>query len=291
MKKTICFILMIAIISTCFFACIPREEDLGTMVYASPEEQNEVYELIMKNISELDLKYLTYYDLAVVKESITPLYYIDMIEYAKTGNLKISRRRYSLKGKIWEGYVAKTITADDKFGGNLYFYVCGNMINVHGDPCSPHWDGPLSAESTDFHASCSYADHAERIRLCLGKSEIIPAENVRFLNNDSTGMFYIKDGDNEYFIPGGYETSRHEMETDVVLSISDMEALAQEYLRIENENRKANEEFQKTHPGEQMIGMQLPPTVGGLCSRIDNIINIYEYLGIEATAATEEKGN
>ena len=290
MKKIICFTLLITIISTCFFACISREEDLGTMVYASPAEQDAIYDLIIKNGIEENSKELKNRGLTILKESITPVYSVDMIEYAKTGNLKMSRDYRTYEGCQWKTYIAKTITSDGQFGGNVTLRVSGNKILRTHLSNSSHLFYE-NANLTSFPASCSYADHAERIRICLGKSEIIPVENVRYLDNDSTGMFYVKDGDKEYFIPVGYEKSNSHERIDAVLSISDMEALAQEYLRIENENQKSYEEFQKTHPGQSAMGRLFPPVVAGLCSRIDNIINIYEYLGIEATAATEEKGN
>lgn len=85
MKKFIYFILIIGGVIM-FSACSPVNNGVnipGESVYATKTEQEYIYEIMLK--SDKFINILEYDGVRVVKDSITPVYIADILEYAKQG--------------------------------------------------------------------------------------------------------------------------------------------------------------------------------------------------------------
>ena len=141
--------------------------------------------------------------------------------------------------------------------------------------------------------SCSYADHAERIRKMLNKDEFIPVSDVKYIgmNNGfgSMGSFFLIDYNGEQvIIPVGskYTDSNETYPCDEIISFSYLYEQAKMYLKAYEFSNKVSEWFEE-HPGEEFPYRDEADDLGtpfipyGTCSQVENIINVYEYLGID----------
>lgn len=261
------------------------------MVYAPRAKQNELFVLTQREgfLSRISLK-----GCRIVLESITPVYTIDVDAYKETGTLCVKPKVSSKKCQTAEGdtYLAKMVDADHEFAGNVVFFVEDGVAQY-----LYRTDAPLEFPRNRWYsASFSYADHAARIRDCLGRSDFVPATSVKYVTcsaGEQEGYFYIQEGDTEVWIPVGRiyrediaSSWSDGVKTDPVFNREQLQGVIQDYLdRLEEQQRKVDEwnrEWEKKHPGEP-----LPMWVGGrietpasICSRMDNILNIDEYLGI-----------
>ena len=115
MKK----IIALCIVIMCFFGCVNlvnAGEEYEEMFYASPDIQEEIYQITQNKRTFILWPLLEEYGLQVIKESIAVVYELDLLEYAQTGEI-------NLKPLKPEGdyicYVAKCILPDGRFGGNV----------------------------------------------------------------------------------------------------------------------------------------------------------------------------
>jgi len=190
---------------------IPLDESLvevpGDSVYASPSEQDAIYEIIEN--SEAFVEFLNNYfrgiGVCIVKESITPYYYyVDFLEYAKTGVFDV-KPVVIVDGRMDRDsdkdepncFVAKAVTTDDGvFAGDITFYVENGVAE--------HWSSGLSqqilrrANPSDFYilsgnpsaSRTYYAEHAERIQALTNKDFLMSAAEVRYVSISNIGVVF-----------------------------------------------------------------------------------------------------
>ena len=187
--------------------CYANADKSESMVYKSGEELDRIYEMIQKDSYDFHLA-LEMNSLDVIKESITPVYEVDLLDTAQSGSIIIIPMWRSHTGLIGNGegnvYIAKTITSDGKFGGNIMFYiedgVAYNMIYTPSE-----YSPILPERGTRYPASASYADHAKRIANALDEKSIISPYDVKYVVADMIGDFYyINNASHNVFVAVGY---------------------------------------------------------------------------------------
>ena len=180
MKKSIgmavALVLVIALGLSGGLSVFAAEGIPGDSVYASISEQDELFELI-QNHSDFKA-FLDQQGITVEKDSITPVYTLDLDEYANTEQFSLEPLCINSKGKPKKEsgnvYAAKTQTTSNTFGGNLKFYVEDDYAFLLGfTPSAETYDNAVPNAFT--MASCDYEDHAERIKDILGTEGLIPA--------------------------------------------------------------------------------------------------------------------
>lgn len=256
----------------------------GESVYASVSDQDAVYSAVL-NSKELEFDGIT-----VVKESITPVYVVDFLDYAKTGVFKISPSVVDSAGRSLVNtsdnpgnfYIAKTITADGLFGGNIRFLVADGVAYLKGFTPSEHFykqgeDIPGGAYSC---ISYSYADHAKRIQDLLGRDSFVPPEDVRYVLIDNFGYaFYINDGKQESLVMLSYSYGvPSEYYRDIIYIGDELKEMANKRLSEYNEHLQIVKDWEAAHPGEKysVTGGFLP--LQNNIKDTDNVVNIADYL-------------
>ncbi len=262
-----------------FSSCAEGKED---NFYADPITQDRVYETLIRSIDlgkVSELQKLSYYGIhyRIVKESITPVYTISVRDYAETGTINIER-----------------LTSWDD---SLYYYI--KLVNEKGEYIgsirisdsvpsgfSSFEQSPIIKELASdgrYKASFSYADHAERIKTLLGSDDIIPVENVKLVHIDRIGEYFFIDFAGETkVIPVGYTDTYEPFEdTDLVLSMADLEQHFDEHIAryeqlIEERGLENENDFEKKSVLNETARMKTCNI-----SSVNNIINIYDYLGID----------
>ena len=250
--KLMSAILLAAILFTAAVCCFSAES--GGSVYASPEDREYVYDCALKDSFDLH-NMMVNEGLSIVKESITPVFRFDLLEYAETGKLSITPYEISSEGAdAAQRYAAKVINAENEFAGNLTLYVDGGIAHSLGFVHA-------AAQNERYGcASCSYADHAERIASLLGLEEPIPPEDVKYLSVVWIGeCFYVQKNGKEYLVPIG--TAGAEDGETAVITENDLRSIAGEYRAYYEDLLKQKAEWEKEHPGEEyspINGGQLP---------------------------------
>ena len=240
MKK----IVALCIVIMCFFSCVNlvnAGEEYEEMFYASPDIQEEIYQMLQN--PEKCTRIRTFVDrgFKLVKESIAPVYLVSLNSFAKTGKITLTPKK-NMEGN--QVYVAKFLLPDGRYGGNIklsvtqdglfggsiqYSFECKKFMIENGDKIEI---GRYANES------CSYADHAERIRKMLNKDEFIPVSDVKYIgmNNGfgSMGSFFLIDYNGEQvIIPAGskYTDSNETYPCDEKISFSYLYEQAKMYLK------------------------------------------------------------
>lgn len=297
MKKL--FMLLVIMLLMCMAIPVLASEDDGVMVYAPAEERDKVYEMLFDEKS--DMKYtLDTQQFQIVKESISYVYEYDKMEFYRSGKLVLK--------KVDGLYGSKMIRkSDGKFAGNMHIDTLsyGFAARKMEEP-SLNWRGFWRVNSNDFpdasltyYSSCNYADHAENIRILLGKDELISPYNVKLVRLDGgVGVFYIQIDDEEYFIPYGSISIPVEEQYKENIDVGDGLSLLSKERIINAMNEWADrvrakeieiELWKKAHPGEKynLIGGD----IGGAnvafsnpYGHFDNIIDNMAYFGIDEAA-------
>lgn len=293
-----CLLLCMGVLS---LTCYADSNKNDSMVYASGEQLDQIYELLQKD-SYNRKKLLEVNSLTIVKESITPVYTVDLVKYAETGKMSVV--------PMWRGnigcvpsegsgnvYVAKTITSDKQYGGNIMFYIeNGVAYNLEYSPSkySPMWD-----EGGSYPASSSYADHATRISSALKEPEFVSVYDVKYvyISEELGGFFHISNNDHDIFFSIGYvsvETS-NKSTNNVDYSIEPNELLnyAKDYSAKWGAYLKEKAEWAAAHPGEiwdRTGDVEASPIITE-CSHIDNVLDIASYLNIDYTLASNHNQN
>ena len=247
-------------------------------VYASPEDQDRIYSLIM-NEETSDIFELKEYDLQIVKESIAPIYSLSMAEYAKSSSLNICRSSSDYHGNL---YSAKMITKEGLFAGNIIFGVKDEKIKRKKSTIFCTVDEFKNNHTVS--ASHSYADHAVRIKNILQKDSFVSVNNVKLVMIEEFGhmFFCVDDNNTTKFIAVGYVTTQEKDPLDLVLSCSDLNQIGNDVIEEQKRVDELYAEWEKEHPGEILYGpggFTCLPTVG-ICNHIDNIVDIRTYLDI-----------
>ena len=248
------------------------EEEKESTVYASDEEIENIYRIIQENKWDFSALLLNN-ELEVLKESITPVYFLDTLDYARSGIISINRSYFRKEDGLV--YTVKLIDKNKKYAGNMIFYIKDNMA------------GHLLSQSVSsgfYRASCSYADHAERIRKILGREEIIPISDVRYVIIDGVGnFFYVKNNGKDYFIAEGYILEKKEdynrYNQDIsILDSQQLKVIADNQLLRYEQFLLEKEQWEKDHPGEiwDYTGDN-SQTIVHICSEIQDIVDIPNY--------------
>jgi hypothetical protein len=220
-------------------------------------------------------------------ESLTPIYFMDFLEYAETGDFKIVQlgtNSYIDGVPTDKGnpvYMVKTITEKGEFAGNCIFHVENNIAYITG--FTPSYQ--LVPENV-MVISTNYTDHAERIARLAGKDTYFPASAVRYVILDRVGeVFYINDGETEMLVVISAAGDIFYGDNGEVAFVDDrLRAKANERLDEHNERLAFIEEWEAANPGENFADQGF--TGGGFgaplftvsSADINDIININEYL-------------
>lgn len=276
------FIMLLTFIPYSVFAL----EKENNMVYASRSNQDSIYQLTQKESFDY-FKALENDGLKIVKESITTVYTVDMLEYAKTGTLNITpmvkgKKQYFNDINGGNVYIAKVITSDNEYGGNIMFYVESDVAyNIRFTPSMALDKHSQSENKTMYMSSCSYVDHASRIQNIMNESKPVSVYDVKYVViDDVADCFYVDINAKQVIIPVGYQNVDSSSEIDVVLTETTLKRMAKDNLDRYNELITDQEAWEKEHPGEMFdftgYGSSAPMVSG--CSRVDNIIDIFNYI-------------
>ena len=305
MKKFLSIVILFALLalSLCVPMTVSASETSGEMVYCSNAEREEIWQRIQTE-KPSPWEELEEAGIQIVKESITPVYTIDWTALAETGEVEVKLNvTPHISGANYYSYVAKTITAEGEYGGTYIITVFddGRVIGYFTpSPAIDHYRyDSITGKRRSNSASCSYADHAERIRLLLNKEEIVSPYDVKYVFLASQmvhprgAYFYIES--EQVFIPIGV-TSASATEKDVrdfVLTPEDMRPQAEKDLEEYNAFLERKAAWEKEHPGETFLavggeGSPYSFSAAPVCSHLGNVNNIAEYLGIDMTTIPPE---
>ena len=285
----ICFFLIC--VMTLSMTCYAETNKSSSMVYASGEQLDRIYELLQSDSYDLK-KLLEINSLKVLKESITPVYTLNLSEYAKTKELNVVPMWRSHSGLASNGngnvYVAKILTEDKHFAGNIMFYiendVAYNMMYTPSEH-SPMW----RTNDNKYSASTSYADHAARISVALKETEFVSVYDVKYVVIDSVGdFFYVSNDKHDKLFATGYvsvdPSDNHIDEVDYSIEATgELLSLADDFWTNEKNYLAEKAEWEAMHPGEiwDETGWEsVSPIITG-CSQINNILDIASYLNID----------
>ena len=299
MKKfTKCFCIIL------LFFCFPLSslaEAPQDMVYAPPQVQDYLYDLIQTELESEEYssikKRMIENNCKIVKESIAPLYELDLLEYARSGNIKIvpySQRNHE-RDVLFQCYVAKVVMPNGEFAGNLKFFVKDGKAIF--DILNKGYELDVSNREhyRQYTISYDYADHAERIRKILDRDDYVSVTDVKAVYVPCYGhVFWIDNGSGfPIIIPCNFEPNVNHKDydyesaknlTDTIITESELYATAKNELSLYEDYFEQVERWESEHPGETaqffgyIYGRLSPQPL--LCSEVDNISNVYEYLGI-----------
>ena len=177
MKKITLLILSVITLLLLTTNVVFATENSGNSVYASKSIQEKVYQMI--NDESFDYYVILKSDnVEILKESITPVYTMDLLKYAQTGELDIIPAVNGIspseqEKKLGNVYIAKTVTDSGEFAGNVEFYIEDGV--AYGLLFSPSvaLEQYFTKETSSYMASCSYADHAKRIQNILRVLDVV----------------------------------------------------------------------------------------------------------------------
>ncbi len=276
MKRSIIVLTAVITIASLLILCVCIDQKNQTLFYSPSEQQDRIYELIMSSEelkAELDAGSLT-----VIKESIAPMYGIDLAEYSKTGELKADQR-LTVGDDRWV-YIAKVITAKGDFAANLRMYIGADSFFYS---LIESYDYAVAENISDdywYLESWSYADHAEEIMEILGSDTIIPASDVKYVYATIGDFFYIDNDQYKVLIPVGIYTAREVRQTAfgiIAGSVLDVQ-------RLDLGGRQLKEiadYYLEWSSGEPVDGNLLKEYISRECTLVNNITDINGYLGIE----------
>ena len=311
MNKKYCFILVLLILTLIFVPTVKAFDIEEEMVYISNDKRESVYQATQKEYFDC-YKLFKKFDIHIVKESITPVFTIDMYEYAQSDKFSIKpvyleipsmpntqQQTDDIQGNY---YVAKTVTSDGRFAGNIWFSVYDNIVIGHFTYSDNikfrDVHGSEAEGNRKYQSSSSYADHAERIKNLLNREDFVSPYDVKLLAIDGIGVyFYINDEQGEYFIPlgyqiyEGYEDQYPNLKRNVCLTAADIKEKAIERYEEHLDYMARKEAWEKEHPGETYLavgGTGSADSISSYCSNVDNILNISEFLNIDMTSPTRD---
>ena len=286
MKKLL-FALATVILLLSTIPCVAEKAEGSGMVYASGIELENAYEALKQegaSSSNSVAKILKYDGLSIVKESITPVYTINLLEYSKTSELSIVPW-YAGKNMDCRVYSSKMVDENGEYSGFMRFYIeNGIAYRIHSSP-QPFKDYEYQSAST------SYADHAKRIQKILKLDNLVSPVDVKYVMIDGVGDFFcVKNQEQTHFvsvgmIPNSSLEQSENFQTDYVLDCAQLKQIADQQLERHNALLAEMEQWKKEHPGEEWnaTGSDNGQPVVNQCSEVDNILNIAEYLNIDFT--------
>lgn len=273
--KTILALLLISLIFVVPFFSVSA--DTNDSIYAGIEDQEYIFSCLKKESSAA--LFLQQNGIILIKETITPIYTLSLSEFAEDDTIEIKPFLGPADFQNQQVYIAKTVTENNEFAGNIK--LCVKDGEAHILSFNPSDAIKDRSDSTPYHASCSYADHASRIAAMLKSDELLHPENVRFVSIHGYEMrlgecFYIIKGSKEFFIPVGY-INVDSPETDIVITREELKEYALKDTAAYNEYINKLEEWKKDHPDTNWIPVGSGSTGSELksgCSSVENIIDI-----------------
>ena len=268
-----------------------------TSVYADDAEQEKVYSILQK---EWDFSAAMKVDnLSILKESITPVYFADLSDIKEIGQLVFSRHSSKYKGVRADSnhYVAKVVTEDDRFAGNIEFYIYdeqAHQATFTPTPVLTRYFADSDFGGNAYLTSFSYADHAKRIQDLLSLQSFLPGESVKFVRIEGIGnTFCINIGDEIGIVYLGYSypvSSQSGESKDKFFYIEDLLPLAESYCEKVQQYEKRKAEWESEHPGEMYFefGEDYSKQDLCVCGPTENIIHIREYLSQNTSTAMSE---
>ncbi len=262
--------------------------EVHNMVYESKEKQEEIFNMFDDSKYGFDKFGVKCY---YVEETLTPVYTFSMLDYAKSESLELYHANDGTR------YVLKVVTEDGDFAGNSEFRLNGSTLLYGGMSYAPPILQAKESDTSSYKMSCSYADHAERIRVALGKKELIPAQNVKYVIIDWVGHFFCIEDNGEYIFilvgRGDYPENDAVSKEAYILTEEDVLKAAKAYAEKYEAYVAKIEKWEAEHPGETyppVDGGAPVPEVSGTtveASAVNNITDIYGYLGLEHTYTPE----
>lgn len=297
MKKTIT-ILMTAILIVLLIPSTSLATERITSVYASNSIQDVVYRATQTETFDY-YKSFEFDQISIVKESITPVYTVDILKYAETGIMTIEpdvcgvspSAEDELYGNV---YIAKLVTDAGDFAGNIQFYVEDGIAYGLLFTPSTALEQYFTNGTSRYMASCSYADHAKRIQNILDRSTFVPTSDVKYVTIDHVGScFFVQNEAKHTIIPLGYENASAVHKTDYTLDTTELKEIADENLRLYNEYLLEKAEWEAEHPGEtyEVMGITGTAPIITSCSEVDNIIDIAAYLNANTDESVSDNNN
>ena len=286
MKKLFAIVPALLLCIVLFSAASPVSDSPEQSVYASPEEQEYLYGLTQVTTSDM-YRHLEYGHIRILKESITPVYLIDIMEFAASGTMKLVRSTFGDPDLGCPGiYVVKALMEDDEFAGNLWFCIRDGEACFLSLAPSSAYAQYRGRETGQSPAPCSYADHAVRISELLNSKSMIPPKDVIYVSGPRVGAcFLVSFGGEKYLIPLGYTNLQPrpfvtEPAADPVIDMDEFREIALRYEANYNEMQKRKEEWLKEHPGETWIGAGdvSDDEEQYICSSFENVIDINKFL-------------
>ena len=274
MKRIIKYTCLSTIIFSLFIVgfiinCFAEDKEISS-VYASKEECRSVADILKNDDGDIS-HYLDYNNFKIIEASITPVYSIDPLNYSRTNSIELIRL-YDNNIKYGSLFVVKLVDKDENYAGNLNFSIKDDTAYFLGASI-------ISDEGYSL-ASCSYADHAERIRKCLKETQIIPPSDVKYVIIERIGeFFYIRNENHDIFIAVGYASDSSTDGSTIVdytLNKTELKTISDDRLRQYEKIIEEKENWEKEHPGEEwhVYGSGGGIPISSVCSEVDNIIDI-----------------
>lgn len=190
---------------------------------------------------------LTYGELTVEPGSVQPVYVVNSVVFAETGEFAPAPLVCSQDGG--SVYIAKLLTKDGKFGGNLQFCVKDGSAHFSYMSVSASTDDVPEA-NCKYEGSCSLADNAVRFEALLRKP--VSTENVQYviLEGVASGFYFPEEG---AFVYLAYEGRENTAEGSAA-SVSDLLEEAKRYKAYREDAAQRVEEWEKEHSGEALFG-------------------------------------
>jgi hypothetical protein len=252
MKKTILVFLAIGCMVMFPFGVFAGNWDAvpGGSVYASGAEQDEIYGIIQK--SELFVNSMKNHGVGIMKESITPIYTADFLEYARTGVFTIIPHVTGHFKEVPENgggqvYMVKAVTTRGFAGFYIFYVEDGIAYHTSFFPSAQLEPGNTSIVSP------YYADHARRVASLTGREAPLPASDVRLVQAGSLGtVFYVNNEGLEALIVIGADGRIFYGDSGEIAYFDDeLRGKANELLHEHNDMLKWAEEWKTANPGEE----------------------------------------
>ncbi len=299
MKKRLLIGLMVIVLAGILCSCELAESD--EMVYASNGQREKIYNLA-QNDPELS-EILNFCEVSIVKQTIAPLYTVDILEYARTGDFELVRTYVYNEGgeraEYQDVYIAKTMTKTGEFGGNIRIYVVNGRVDwVRYEPSLAVENYPsdamrlqegLKKERYEF-ASCSYADHAARIQNILGKEDFVSPLDVKLVVIEGGARFFYVESERVLIPVGALSEEAEENVQDSIVTLEELKEKSDEVLESYNKALAEKAEWEEAHPGEEYraslyLGIQFPYCKVG---QLDNVDDVGKHFDIDMTTIPQE---
>lgn len=192
---------------------------------------------------------LTYGELTVAPESVLPVYWVDTVAFAETGVFAPVPLVCSQDGG--DIYIAKLLTKDGEFGGNLQYCVHDGAAHFFSLSVSVATESVPDA-NWNYDGSCNLADNAARFEALFGRP--VSTETVQFVQMEGIGcgFYFPEERALVYLAREGKEGAPEGSAIPV-----DGEALredAKRYKAYREEQARQAEEWLKEHPGKTLLG-------------------------------------